>query len=61
MEQLESGFNGTINWNKGQSKITEQSPNRYLDFLIDPIDRNKKNINVKIDGRNFFGQPVKNV
>ena len=42
MEQLESGFNGTINWNKGQSKITEQSPNRYLDFLIDPIDRNKK-------------------
>ena len=42
MEQLESGFNGTINWNKGQSKITEQLPNRYLDFLIDPIDRNKK-------------------
>ena len=42
MEQLESGFNGTISWNKGQSKITEQSPNRYLDILIDPIDRNKK-------------------
>ena len=37
MKQLESGFRRTINWNKYQSKITEQSQNRYLDFVIDPI------------------------
>ena len=32
-KQLESGFKITTDWNKYQSKITEQSQNRYLDFL----------------------------
>ena len=32
LKQLESGYKRTINWNKYQSKITEQTPNRYLDF-----------------------------
>ena len=36
LKQLESDFKRTINWNKYQSKITEQAQNRYLDFLIDP-------------------------
>ena len=35
MKQLESGFK-TSNWNKYQSTITEQTQNRYSDFLIDP-------------------------
>ena len=33
---LESGFKRTINWNKYQSKVTQQTLNRNLDFLIDP-------------------------
>ena len=35
LEQLKSGFKRTTNWNKYQSKITPQTQNRYLDFLID--------------------------
>ena len=36
VKQLESGFKRTINWNKYQSKGTQEAQNRYLDFLIDP-------------------------
>ena len=36
LKQLESGFRRIINWNKYQSKVTEQAQNRYLDYLIDP-------------------------
>ena len=36
LKQLESSFKRIINWNKYQSKITERTQNRYLDFLIDP-------------------------
>ena len=36
MKQLESGFKRIINWNKYQSKLTGQTQNRYLDYLIDP-------------------------
>ena len=35
MKQLESGFKRTINWNKYQTKLTQQAQNRYLDYLID--------------------------
>ena len=35
LEQLKSGFNRTINWNKHQPKISTERPNAYLDFLID--------------------------
>ena len=35
LKQLESGFKGTVNWNKYQSKVTQQILNRNLDFLID--------------------------
>ena len=38
LKQLESGFKRTINWNKYQSKPTDQEKTRYFDyFLIDPI------------------------
>ena len=36
LKPLESGFKRTINWNIYQSKPTDQTQNRYLDFLIDP-------------------------
>ena len=36
LKQLESCFKRTINWNKYQSKLTQQTQNRYLDYLIDP-------------------------
>ena len=35
LQQIKSGFKRTINWNKDQSKVTTQSQNQYLDFLID--------------------------
>ena len=37
LSQLKSGFKHTINWNKFHSKTEPlNSPNPYLDFLIDP-------------------------
>ena len=36
LQQLKSGFRRTINWNKYQSKISTESLNEYLDYLIDP-------------------------
>ena len=51
LNQLESGFRRTINWNKYQSKITTQAPNRYLDFLVDPTFQG---VNRNINGRIFF-------
>ena len=34
LKELESGFKKIVNWNKYQSKLAEQTQNRYLDFLI---------------------------
>ena len=31
--------NGTINWNKYQSKVTKERQNHYLDYLADPSFR----------------------
>ena len=36
LEQLESGFKRTINWNKYLAKALNQTRNRCLDYLIDP-------------------------
>ena len=36
MQQLESAFKRTINCNEYQSKLKEQTQNRYVDYLIDP-------------------------
>ena len=34
MKQLESTFKRTVNWNKYQSKWTDQEQNRHFDYLI---------------------------
>ena len=34
LEQLNSSFKQTINWNKYDPKVSVQAPNPYLDFLI---------------------------
>ena len=36
LQELESNFKRTTNWDKYQSKKINQAQNRYLDFLIDP-------------------------
>ena len=36
LQQLKSSSKRTTNWNKYQSKVTIQTPNPYLDYLIDP-------------------------
>ena len=36
LEQLKCGFKRTVNWNKYQSKISTETKNQYLDYLIDP-------------------------
>ena len=36
LQQLKTGLNRTINWNKYQSEPTIQTRNRYLNNLIDP-------------------------
>ena len=36
LEQLKSGFKGTVNWNKYQSKMSTERQNQYLDYLTDP-------------------------
>ena len=35
LQQLESGFKRTINWNKYLAKTINRGRNRYLDYLID--------------------------
>ena len=39
LEQLESDFKRTINWNKYQSKKSTERKNQYLNYLIDPSFR----------------------
>ena len=36
LQQLKSGFKGTVNWNKYQSKVTIERQNQYLNYLINP-------------------------
>ena len=36
LEQLRSGFNRKINWNKYELKVSVQAPNPYLGCLINP-------------------------
>ena len=36
LDQLKSCFKRTINWNKHESKVKVEQPNRYLDYLINP-------------------------
>ena len=34
LQQLNSGFKRTINWNKYQAKVSTERVNQYLDYLI---------------------------
>ena len=36
LEQLKSGFNRTIKWNKYRSEMTSQTKTNHLNYLIDP-------------------------
>ena len=36
MEQLKTGFKGTIKWNKYSSEVTKQTKTNNLNYLIDP-------------------------
>ena len=36
LQQLKSGFTGTINWNKYQSNVSIERQNWYVDYLIYP-------------------------
>ena len=36
LQQLKSGFKGTINWNKYESSVKTFAKNRYLNYLINP-------------------------
>ena len=52
LKQLESGFKVKINWNKYQSKVTQQTRNKNLDFLIDPsfqgVNRDFRYLNIHL-------------
>ena len=45
--QLESGFKRAINWNKFQSKVTDQVQKRYFDYLIDPSNKDDRNLHTR--------------
>ena len=36
LQQLKSGFKGTINWNKYESSVKTFAQNRFLNYLINP-------------------------
>ena len=52
LNQLESGFKVKINWNKYQSKVTQQTRNKNFDFLIDPsfqgVNRDFRYLNIHL-------------
>ena len=37
LEQLKTGFKGTIKWNKYRSEMSNQTKTKNLNYLIDPI------------------------
>ena len=45
--QLESGFKRAINWNKYQSKVTDQVQKIYFDYLIDPSNKDDRNLHTR--------------
>ena len=40
LEQLKTGFKGTIKWNKYRSEMPNQTKNNNLNYLIDPTFAN---------------------
>ena len=52
LEQLKSGFKGTIKWNKYRSQITIQPQNNNLNYLVNPTFRNVNRLFVSSFSRN---------
>ena len=55
LEQLKSGFNRTIKWNKYRSQMTIQPQNNNLSYLIDPTFTNVNRLLVLSFARNAEG------
>ena len=55
LEQLKSGFNRTIKWNKYRSQMTIQPQNNNLSYLIDPTFTNVNRLFVLSFTRNAEG------
>ena len=55
LEQLKTGFKGTIKWNKYRSQITIQPQNNNLNYLIDPTFTNVNRLFVLSFTRNNAG------
>ena len=55
LEQLKSGFNRTIKWNKYRSQMTIQPQNNNLSYLIDPTFTNVNRLFVLSFARNAEG------
>ena len=55
LEQLKSGFNRTIKWNKYRSQMTIQPQNNNLNYLIDPTFTNVNRLFVLSFARNAEG------
>ena len=63
LEQLKSGFKGTIKWNKYRSQMTIQPQNNtdsrysYSNYYVPKVKIS--DFNVLIDGKSLFDLPVK--
>ena len=55
LEQLKSGFERTIEWNKYRSEMTIQHQNNNLNYLIDPTFTNVNRLFVLSFSRNNAG------
>ena len=55
LEQLKSGFEKTIKWNKYRSQMTIQSQNNNLNYLIDLTFTNVNRLFVLSFTRNIIG------
>ena len=51
-QQLKSGFERTIPWNKYQSKVTVLKENRHFDYLIDLVFQGVNRLFVLSFGKN---------
>ena len=60
LEQLKTGFERTIKWNKYRSEMSNQTKNNNLNYLIDPTFTYVNRLFVLTfeneDGRTFFSK-----
>ena len=60
LEQLKTGFKGTIKWNKYRSEMSNQTKNNNLSYLIDPTCTNANRLFVlsfeNEDDRTYFSK-----